>query len=110
MVTELTGGALVPLFDLDKFGARGFVRGIGAGAPLEGAVFVAVLDGWRGRLGLVAPMAGSFRGWSRDSSSSSIVDLRFRLFVEANANDGPVSIAGDELRSRGSLDITVDSN
>jgi len=73
------GGALVPLVvpDRVKGGARGLVRGFGRIGPgLVGfdavlSRFVAVRDGWRGRLGRMAPIAGSFRGWSSASSSSS---------------------------------------
>ena len=62
---ELVGGALVPLVDLVRVGAFGFVKGFGTAAPpapREVLRFTAVLEGCRGRLGLVAPTAGSFRG------------------------------------------------
>ena len=41
----LVGGALAPLIDLVKVGARGKVSGFGRVTPLEVVTFVAVLDG-----------------------------------------------------------------
>lgn len=105
-----TGGALVPLVvvDLVSAGARGFVSGFGRfgdGAfPVLAARFIAVRDGWRVLLGRLAPIAGSFRGWSSPSCSSSMVALRLRVTLVAS--DGPDSVlSGDELLRRGNLDI-----
>jgi hypothetical protein len=105
-----TGGALVPLVvvDLVSAGARGFVSGFGRfgdGAfPVLAARFIAVRDGWRVLLGRLAPIAGSFRGWSSPSCSSSMVALRLRVTLVAS--DGPDSfLSGDELLIRGNLDI-----
>lgn len=41
----LVGGALVPLVECVRAGARGLVSGLGRFAPLEEIIFVAVLDG-----------------------------------------------------------------
>lgn len=76
---ELVGGALVPLVDCVNVGARGLVSGFGATAPRVVVTFAAVLDGWSGLAGRIAPTAGSFRGWSKASSSSSIIAFRLRL-------------------------------
>ena len=66
----LVGGGLVPLVVVDrvKGGTRGLVRGFGRIGPdlvrFDAVLsrFVAVREGWRGRLGRTAPIAGSFRG------------------------------------------------
>ena len=56
------GGALAPR-DLERVGARGFVSGFGmTGTDLDNEIFGAVRDCWRGLLGRLAPIAGSFLG------------------------------------------------
>lgn len=85
----LVGGALAPLVDWVRVGARGLVSGFGRIAPLEEVIFVAVLDGWSGLPGRLAPIAGNFRGWSEASSSSSMMAFLLRLLV---GNAGPASL------------------
>ena len=56
-----SGGALVPC-DLRK-SSHGFVSGFGMSGPdFDDEIFGAVRDGWRGLLGRLAPIAGSFLG------------------------------------------------
>lgn len=107
------GGALVPLVVRVNVGGLGFVSGFGAGAAVILAPLVAVRVGCNGRLGLLAPIAATFRGcWDStkslsSSSSSSMMALRLRLRV-VDGMVGPrfvLSVAGDELRSLGKRDI-----
>lgn len=107
------GGALVPLVDWVKVGARGLVKGFGKAAERVVTVvepeFVAVREGCKGRFGFVVPTAANFRGCDKLSSSSSRIAFRLRLVIVLAGRDKPASlkISGDELLRRGSLDIAV---
>ena len=112
----LFGGALVALaildavVDLDSSGALGLVNG---GGPIPLPLDRISRRGWPW-VGLIAPIAGSLRGWSVDSNSSSSPSppaFRLRVAITGKLKLVWFSICFDELIlsgeecSRGRRDI-----